>query len=200
MQPIAHCLAGFLGVLVIAQASAQAQQNAPAVSGNESIPPVGEVVFDFPKRKAGLWELKGASAQAAGLPPAMLCIGDQTDSKPAHLDRLFGRKGACLNEPFKRVGNGWFAESVCKEGKVVVTSRALASGDFNAEYRIDTQVLYQPALNGVKKEDKDAVVGVFQGPCKPGQRPGDLTMAGMGKLNMIDGKVQQIAEPRRKNR
>ena len=34
----------------------------------------------FPKRKAGLWEVRVASSQAAGLPPTQFCVGDDTDA------------------------------------------------------------------------------------------------------------------------
>lgn len=72
-------------------------------------------------------------------------------------------------------------------------SRAIASGDFESSYRIDTIVQYDPPLGGVRREDKDAVVAVRLGPCTPGQKPGDMVMPGMGTLNMIDGDFR--AEP-----
>src|SRR5690606_29695598 len=35
---------------------------------------------DFPRRAAGLWEIRSVGAQAAGLAPAHPCIGEGTDT------------------------------------------------------------------------------------------------------------------------
>lgn len=147
----------------------------------------------FPKRKPGLWEVRAASSQAAGLPPTHFCVGEHTDTAEAHLDRNSGQKGACTMGAFRRAGEAWLAESVCKEGRTTVTSRAIASGSLDAEYRIDTVVNYDPPLGGVRKEDKEAVVARYVGPCAPGQKAGDMVIPGMGTLNMVDGTFR--AEP-----
>ena len=152
----------------------------------------------FPKRKAGLWEIKIAASQQAGLPPTQLCVGENTDNNQIQLDRKPSTKGACKTGAFQRVGNGWLIESICKEGKFNVTSRSLASGDFESEYRIDTFVSYAPPLASGKREDKDALVAQWIGECKAGQKVGDMFVPGMGYLNMIDGSVRPIAQPKQK--
>ena len=148
---------------------------------------------DHPRRKPGLWEVRGVSAEASGLPPTRFCVGRNTDSRDAHLDRSVGERGACSLGAFRRAGQAWLAESVCKESRSVVVSRAIASGDFETEYRIDTLVTYDPPLGGVRREDKDAVVARYLGPCAPDQRPGDVVVPGMGTLNMVDNTFR--AEP-----
>lgn len=150
----------------------------------------------FPKRKPGLWEVRSAGAQAAGLPPTRFCVGDGTDSESSHLDRSVGERGACTLGAFRRAGSAWLAESVCREGRTRVVSRAIASGDFDAEYRIDTLVQYDPPLGGVRREDKEAVVARLLGPCEPGQKPGDMVVPGMGTLNMVDGTFRAEPAPR----
>ena len=150
----------------------------------------------FPKRKAGLWEVRVASSQAAGLPPTQFCVGEDTDTADAHLDRTAGQKGACTMGAFRRAGEAWLAESVCREGRTTVTSRAIASGSLDSEYRIDTVVNYDPPLGGVRKEDKEAVVARYVGPCAPTQKPGDMVIPGMGTLNMVDGTFRAEPAPR----
>ena len=152
----------------------------------------------FPKRKAGLWEIKIAASQQAGLPPTQLCVGENTDNNQIQLDRKASTKGACKTGSFQRVGNGWLIESICKEGKFNVTSRSLASGDFESEYRIDTFVSYAPPLASGKREDKDALVAQWMGECKAGQKVGDMFVPGMGYLNMIDGSVKPIVQSQQK--
>jgi len=148
---------------------------------------------EFPKRRAGLWEVRSVGAQASGLPPTRFCAGEGTDTAQGHLDRSVGARGSCTLGAFRRAGDAWLAESICREGRTVVTSRAIASGDFDTGYRIDTLVSYEPPLGGVRREDKDALEARWLGPCAAGQKPGDIVVPGMGTLNMIDGTFRAEA-------
>lgn len=150
----------------------------------------------YPKRKPGLWEVRAASSQASGLPPTQYCVGEHTDTELAHLDRAVGQKGACTLGAFRRAGEAWMAESVCREGRTTVASRAIASGRLDEEYRIDTVVTYDPPLGGVRREDKEAVLARWLGPCAPSQKPGDMVIPGMGTLNMVDGTFRAEPPPR----
>lgn len=156
------------------------------------------VAADFPQRKAGLWEVRSAGAEASGLPPSLHCVGEFADSAGAHLDRQVGTKGSCTMGAFERVGDAWVAESVCKEGRTTVTSKAIASGDFENEYRIDTVVSHDTPGPGARREDREAVVARMIGPCPAGQRPGDMYIPGMGTLNMVDGTFRAAPPPRRR--
>jgi len=151
-----------------------------------------------PKRRPGLWEVRSAGADALGMPATRFCVGDDTDSELAHLDRASGPRGSCSLGTFVRTGDAWVAESVCREGRSTVVSRAVASGDFQTEYRIDTLVSQGASGPGGRREDREAVVARWLGPCEPGQRPGDLVIPGMGTLNMEDGTF--LAEPRSRPR
>ncbi len=153
---------------------------------------------DFPKRRPGLWEVRSVGAQASGLPPTRFCVGEATDSAGNHLDRAVGTRGSCTLGAFRRAGDAWLAESTCREGRSVVTSRAIAAGDFGSAYRIDTLVTYEPPLGGVRREDRDALEARWIGACAPGQKPGDIVVPGMGTLNMVDGTFR--AEPRASGR
>lgn len=144
-----------------------------------------------PKRRAGLWEVRSAGVDALGMPPTRFCVGEQTDTPSTHLDRSPGPRGSCSLGEFVRSGEGWVAESVCREGKATVTSRAVATGDFQTAYRIDTLVTHDTAAP--RREERDAMQARWLGPCDPGQRPGDLVVPGMGTLNMDDGTFR--AEP-----
>lgn len=157
-----------------------------------------EQAAEHPRRTPGLWEVRSVGAHASGLPPTRFCVGEDTDNELSQLDRSVGKRGACTLGPFRRAGSSWVAESVCSQGRTSVTSRSVASGDFDTGYRIDTIVQYDPPLGGVRREDKDAVVATRLGPCEPGQKPGDMVMPGMGTLNMFDGsfRAEQQQRPR----
>lgn len=151
---------------------------------------------DHPKRRPGLWEVRTAGAQASGLPPMKFCVGEGTDNRTSQLDRSVGARGACTLGGFSRAGTAWVAESVCREGRTRIVSRAIASGDFDSEYRIDTVVTYDPPLGGVRREDKEALIAHHLGPCETGQKPGDMVIPGMGTLNMVDGTFRAEPAPR----
>jgi hypothetical protein len=153
-----------------------------------------------PKRRAGLWEVRSTGVDALGMPPTRFCVGERTDSAGTHLDRSPGARGSCSLGEFVRSGEAWVAESVCREGRATVTSRAVATGDFESEYRIDTIVTHTGPASAGRREDREAVQARWLGPCEPDQRPGDLVIPGMGTLNMDDGTFRAEPPPRPRRR
>jgi hypothetical protein len=148
----------------------------------------------FPKRKAGLWQVKAAGLEQAGMPPTLFCVGEITDSANHHIDRKPGVLGSCTLGAFKQAQGGWLAESICKDSRTTVKSQAVLTGDLNTEYRIDTLVTYLPAIAGTRKTDQDSLIAKLVGPCAANQKPGDLVVPGMGTLNLTDGTFK--AEPK----
>ncbi|MDO4904809.1 MAG: hypothetical protein Q4A16_04550 [Lautropia sp.] len=149
--------------------------------------------LDFPRRRPGLWELRNSASEQLGVPPVQFCVGEQTDTMERHLDRQNGKKGACNAGPFKRSGINWVAESVCKDSRSTVINQSIASGDFQTRYRIDTLVFYSPPLANNKREDREFVEARYLGPCPDNQKSGDLTIPGLGVLNMQDGALRPEA-------
>jgi hypothetical protein len=152
----------------------------------------------FPKRKAGLWQIKAVGLEQAGMPPTLFCVGEVTDTQTQHLDRKPGVLGSCTMGSFKQAQGGWLAESICKDSRTTVKSQAVLTGDLNLEYRIDTVVTYLPPIAGTRKTDQDSLVAKFMGACAAAQKPGDLVVPGMGTLNLNDGTFRAEAKPSRK--
>jgi hypothetical protein len=159
--------------------------------------PVSEL--SFPKRKAGLWQVKAIGLEQAGMPPTLFCVGEATDTQAQHLDRKPGVLGSCSLGSFKQAQGGWLAESICKDSKTTVKSQAVLTGDLNVEYRIDTVVTYMPPISGTRKSDQDSLVAKFMGSCSATQKPGDLVVPGMGTLNLSDGTFRAEAKATRKS-
>ena len=180
------CATALLPAPALAQSaiSAGATANDPAASS------------EFPRRQPGLWEVRSAGAQSAGVPLVRFCVGEATDTAAQHLDRVPGSRGSCSLGAFRRDGQAWVAESVCRDSRSTASSRAVASGDFINAYRIDTLVRYDPPLGGVRAEDRDSVSARRLGDCAAGQRPGDMLIPGMGTLNMTDGHFRPEPAPR----
>lgn len=169
------------------RSAAPAPVPAPAPGARVGVP--AALADEFPKRRSGLWEVDTVGAQAAGLPAAQYCVDETTDRATLHLDRSFGTKGACRFGAFQRAGDGWVSETVCREGRSVITTRSVATGDFHAAYRIDTLITYEPPLGGFRREERTATVGRRLGACLPGQVAGDVAIPGMGRINMQNGNV-----------
>jgi hypothetical protein len=150
----------------------------------------------FPKRKAGLWQIKVAGLEQAGMPASLYCVGENTDTAQQHLDRKAANLGACTLGTFKPAQGGWIAESLCKDNKITVKSQAVLTGDLATEYRIDTLVSYLPAAVNSKKSEQDSLAAKYLGACPTAAKPGDLIIAGMGALNLSDGTFR--AEPKKR--
>lgn len=146
--------------------------------------------LDYPRRKPGLWEIRSGASEQLGLPPVRLCVGDQTDTPEHHLDRKVGKRGACQLGAFKRVGINWVADSTCKDSRTTIVSQSTVTGDFQSHYRIDTVILYSPPLANNRREDSEYTEARWLGACPDNQKPADLTIPGMGVLNMLDGGLR----------
>jgi hypothetical protein len=85
--------------------------------------------------------------------------------------------------------------SVCRHQGTTATTDAVITGDFDKAYRNDMVTRFSPPQNGIK-EMKMVQEARWLGPCKPGQKPGDVIMPGMGKFNMQemmnDPQVQEM--------
>ena len=113
-----------------------------------------------------------------------------------------GKRGACQLGAFKRVGINWVADSTCKDSRTTIVSQSTVTGDFQSHYRIDTVILYSPPLANNRREDSEYTEARWLGPCPDNQKPADLTIPGMGVLNMLDGGLRPesagSAEPSRR--
>lgn len=182
--------------LQLAQAGSEEPLNSEIVRSADRF--TGPGSLDFPRRRHGLWEIRNSASEQLGVPPVQFCVGEQTDTRDNHLDRMAGRKGACQGGPFKRSGINWVSESVCKDSRTRVVSQSIATGDFQTRYRIDTLVFYSPPLPNNKREDRESLEARYLGPCPDGQKANDLTIPGLGILNMQDGGLSPEKSSRRR--
>jgi hypothetical protein len=136
-----------------------------------------------PKRKPGLWQ-QSISHSAQGVPPTsmQMCTDEKTDDLIAN--RAAGNeKQQCTQQSVKREGNAYVVEAVCKDGKTTVRTRGVFSGDFNTRYTGEMRSTFDPPMHGMK-EMTQKMEARWVGPCKPGQKPGDVVVEGMGTMNM----------------
>lgn len=145
---------------------------------------------DLPKRKSGLWEMKTQmSGMPAGMPgsqPVQMCVDQNSDNMMR--DQARG-KVDCPVMDVNRSGGKVTFHSVCKSEGTTVTTDGVMSGDFESGYRSEMTMNYSPAKNGMSTM-KMSQEARWLGPCKAGQKPGDVIMQGMPAVNA--GNMQEM--------
>ena len=140
---------------------------------------------DYPKLKPGLWEVSSrASTQKKDDPPlrTTMCIDDAT----ARVMYRFSQgmmDDMCSKFDVKHSGNRYISEAVCKLGdsRMVARSTMTLAGD--TAYTIEGSSSYDPPFMGIR-EATTKVEARHTGPCKPGQKPGDITTPGGQTINL----------------
>jgi hypothetical protein len=144
---------------------------------------------DVPKRKPGLWEIKMTQTGAGQMPgPIQTCIDEKTDNLMQQQGQQMSKE-MCPKNVVRREGNRYVIESECKVGDTRTVTKGVFTGDFNSNYRGDLHTTYDPPMMGMK-ETKTTIEAKWTGPCKAGQKPGDVIMpgmpSGMPKINLQD--------------
>jgi len=140
---------------------------------------------DYPKLKPGLWEMRSRSSiQKAEDPPTVttMCIDDAT-ARAMYRHSQGVMDGMCSKFDVRHTGNRYVSEAVCKLGdsRMVARSTMTMSGD--SAYTIEGSSTYDPPLMGVR-EATTTVRARHVGPCKPGQKPGDITTPDGQTINL----------------
>ena len=145
---------------------------------------------EFPRRKAGLWEMK-TSGGPVGARTVQQCIDAGTDD----LLRIRSNEGQNCSRPVvERDGNRYKVRSNCDNNgvKSTVAGDYTMSGD--SEYTGDMKMTFDPPMSGVSEMNMK-MQGKWVGACRPGMKPGDIVMQGMPKLNVLE--MEKLPQDRR---
>ncbi len=151
---------------------------------------------DTPKRKSGLWEIKtqmtGMPAGMPGQGPVQMCVDQASDNV---MQERAKEKVDCPVMDIKQSPGKITIHSVCKHQGTTTTSDAVITGNLESNYRNDMVIRYSPPQSGMS-EMKMTQEARWLGPCKAGQKPGDVMMPGMPAMNMQeimkDPKVREM--------
>ncbi len=137
--------------------------------------------LDLPTRKDGLWQM---STSAAGAPPSVstMCIDKSIGREMMQMGSSM-QKEMCSKNDMSRDGNKVHMHSICKFGQTTATTKGTAVFSGDTGYRMEMHSSYSPAMMGMK-EAKTLIEAKWLGPCKPGQKPGDVTLANGMTLNV----------------
>jgi hypothetical protein len=147
---------------------------------------------ELPRRKAGLWRVETVM-QGAPMPmgPVELCVDQKSDD--IMRQRMDERKQECDKMDWRRDGDTFHISSVCKMAKTVATTEGTFTGSFDSAYHADLHVTFAPPLHGRASSDM-TISAKWLGPCKPGQKAGDVVMPGLGTLGGAGGRQMNMQE------
>jgi hypothetical protein len=135
----------------------------------------------LPKRKPGLWEIQH---QTQSLPSSVGPIQMCTDEKTDDIMRQGGEqmKPKCSIMDWKKEGERVTVNSVCKIMDVTTaTTTAVFIGSFDSSYRGEIHSTFDPPIHG-KKETNMTLAAKWLGPCKEGQKAGDIILPNIGAI------------------
>jgi hypothetical protein len=136
---------------------------------------------DLPKRKPGLWQQRvttiGAPIPATSM---TMCTDERLDK--SLVDQSQGQS-QCKQQSLRREGSGFALDVICTQQGTTVHTKGRFSGDFNSSYVGELHSTFDPPKQGIK-EMQQKIEARWIGPCKPGQKPGDVNVEGMGAMNM----------------
>jgi hypothetical protein len=148
---------------------------------------------DLPKRKSGLWEIKISNPTHKGTQAIQQCIDEKTDDLTKN-NMAAMEKQSCSKNEMRREGDKWVAESICKfDGRTMKTG-AVFTGKFDSAYKADIKSTYEPPLHGMR-ESSAVIDAKWLGSCKPGQKPGDISIPGMPNIKMNEMRRGPSKQP-----
>ena len=141
---------------------------------------------DFPKLKSGLWETTTSAPRAQGKAAQVstLCLDDSVQQEMYRMSTGM-LAGMCSKFDVRTAGNKVTSEAVCDLGGSRMQSKAVMTLIGNTAYRTEARATFDPPFMG-NKETATVIEGRHVGPCKPGQKPGDLMLP--------DGKTVNIRQ------
>ena len=139
----------------------------------------------LPHQKLGLWQQvittsgKNISDQ--------VCLDPASEEKLSALRSQFSNT-SCRSTQVNHNRDGWSIDSTCEPRKGwKTTSHIVVTGDFNSKFTaVINSTTTGAAFGAANGTHQTTLVSTWLGPCKPGQRGGDVIMSNGMKINILD--------------
>jgi hypothetical protein len=139
---------------------------------------------EYPKLRAGRWELMREQPGARPVPMSSMCIDDA--SQRQMLDTaLIMMQGMCSRHDVRLSRQGGTGDYVCSIGGTTWRSKTQLTLRGDTGYRFEIDSSFDPPKNG-QTRSRSVIDGRHTGPCKAGQQPGDVVMPNGRTINMRD--------------
>lgn len=183
MRPAFSCLV--LGLAALGACSKPAADSAAKSAPAAARPAVATPgLFARPHPKAGLWKTTMSTDAGPGLRMSgEICLDASTEDS-AFANRPKNMKADCAKTSFgPNPGGGVAFSTTCTANGRKITTRGVASGDFDSAYTVDVTTTMDPPPAGVAPDVSSRIEARWMGPCKPGQKPGQASMkfGGLGR-------------------
>lgn len=149
---------------------------------------------DYPKLKAGEWEMSTDTSGVAGVPKGMMdkmkvimCVDEASQEE---MFRQSEKDMDECNEPtITKSGSNYDYKVTCKhEGKeMMINSKVTFQGDEKFVTNTSIQGKGVPAM-------KASTTSVYKGECRAGLKPGDTKVLGMPDFGKMAGQMMQDPE------
>ena len=184
MRVATICLVSSMGLLAACSKSPNAGAGAtiPSAAPPAAASPTG--LLSIPHRKPGLWKINFSTDSGPGVRMSgELCIDEKTERTTSYAAGASGAKNCTQSSLRPGAGGGYVFDSTCKFARETVTAHGVVTGDFNNTYSVTVSSHMDPPIPGGSADVRTEMQAQWQGPCKPGQTPGAMSMklAGIGK-------------------
>lgn len=138
----------------------------------------------FPARKPGLW--KQTMVSKGQTIASTLCLDTATDRKLSIIGQQMGAQ-TCSKNTVRPLPGGFAFESVCSSsGTGTISSKGAVTGNFNSRYEMKSRSTISGAKMAMMNGTSDmTMTAVWAGACPAGMAPGDMTMPGGIKVNVL---------------
>jgi hypothetical protein len=151
---------------------------------------------DMPIRKAGLWEIRlvETSSKIPGM--TMQQCTDPAIDRELTANVAPMSKQVCSKTDVRRTAAGYVADAVCSVNGLSVTSHSDIIGDFNSAYTVKVTSHHEGGPAQIPRDTAMTIEARWIGPCKDGQKPGDMIMPGGFKVNIKDMQTLKSMLPK----
>lgn len=158
---------------------------------------------DYPKLKAGQWEItRGASGTAGSVPSKTTMCTDEALQRELTAMGIGMNKEMCVKTDIKRDGARIVITSECKIGESNIKSRAVMTMSGDTGYRTEIVASYDPPFMNMR-DSTTMLEGKYVGACRDGLVPGDMVLANGHKMNikgLADRKPSVVPAPPAKSK
>lgn len=140
---------------------------------------------DYPKLRAGQWEMTMASGRSAkDAPPTKMtmCTDDALQKEMMAMGSGMSRE-LCAKQEIRREGARWLGYAECTIGGSKMVARNVMTLTADTAYRMEVDATYDPPMAGTKSS-RTVLEGRWTGACRDGLVPGDFIGPGGQKMNM----------------
>ncbi len=140
----------------------------------------------LPHRKAGLWKLTQTVSGVDGVRTSELCIDEASEAKSSLWSAGSSQKLCTVTGLSRGVDGSIRVASTCKMGSAgTISTVAVVSGDYSSRYSVHSDSTIRGAAFAPMNGQRSMVVNAeWTGPCPAGLVGGDMSVPGMGKVNM----------------